>query len=77
MAVTAMLVAPSFIAASPIVLQAQSKSREALYDACMDKAEATLLKCLEAAGDTKPLCWSRFGYSKLGCTVSYFIRSIF
>ena len=74
MIVAAILVAPMFIAASPTALMAQADSRQAKYDACMEAADESLESCLEKAR-REYLCWSRFGYEKIGCTVSLGIRS--
>ncbi len=75
MMMAVMLAAPSFIMASPVVLKAQTDSRQAKYDACMDAAEEHLERCLAAARRELP-CWVRYGYEKAGCTVSLGIRSI-
>ena len=47
------------------------------YEACMDHAESQLETCLEAASElSEVLCWSRFGYDKLGCSVKYAVESL-
>jgi hypothetical protein len=78
----AILCLPPAIAATPTGLLAQEKLQEpkqdaaALYDACMDKAEATLAHCLDHAVESELLCWAAYGYNKLGCTISYAVRII-
>jgi len=76
MTVAALLAAPSFIAASPTALIAQADSPAAKYDDCMDGAEESFLNCLEAATEKDILCWSRFGWAKIACSISYGIREI-
>jgi hypothetical protein len=75
MMVSAMLVAPTFIVASPTTLVAQADSRRAKYDACIEAADESHEICLEKA-TMEFFCWSRYGYEKLGCTVSLGIRTI-
>ena len=44
------------------------------YDRCINKAEASLYDCLDFAVATESLCWSRYGYTKLYCTIRYFVE---
>ena len=77
MMVAVMLAAPTFIMASPIALKAQSRSDKARYAECIDAADKDFKYCLKHAEETDILCWAKYGYDKIGCTVSYIIRSIF
>lgn len=47
------------------------------YEKCIDRAEQALNDCLDHATLTEVLCWSRYGYAKIWCTVLYGVRSIF
>ncbi len=58
----------------PSSVMAGNNDRATRYDQCMDRAEATLNDCLDSAVATEPLCWSRFGYAKLYCTIKYFVK---
>lgn len=44
------------------------------YDQCMDRAEESFKECFEYTHATEPLCWSKFGYTKLYCTIRYFVE---
>ena len=68
----------SLLALLPIAaLAGEPPSAAMKYEACMDHAERQLAICLDAASElTEVLCWSRFGYEKLGCSVKYAIESL-
>jgi hypothetical protein len=44
------------------------------YEKCMNRAEQALRDCLDHATLTEVLCWSRYGYAKLWCTILYGVR---
>jgi hypothetical protein len=46
------------------------------YDRCITKAERSLHACLDHAVATETLCWSRYGYAKLWCSLRYAVDSI-
>jgi len=60
---------------APSVGAAASPSQA--YVECMDKADGKLVTCLRNADETEYLCWSRFGYAKMWCSVKYLVGSIF
>lgn len=47
------------------------------YDRCMTRATQSLHDCLDHAVATEALCWSRYGYAKLWCTLRYGVDEIF
>ena len=57
----------------PSSVMAGSNEPATRYDRCMDKAEASLYDCLDVAVATESLCWSRYGYAKLYCSIRYFV----
>lgn len=58
----------------PSSVMAGNNDRATRYDQCMDRAEESLYDCLNFAVATEPLCWSKFGYTKLYCTIKYFVK---
>ncbi|MFC1500288.1 hypothetical protein ACFL6T_04645 [Candidatus Zixiibacteriota bacterium] len=64
------------ILAAPSSAMALSDSPAEKYDACMDRAESSLLRCLDVSSELDYFCWSKYGYAKLWCTISYGVRSI-
>ncbi len=70
------VVAVAAILASPSAIMAQPDNPATRYDACMDRSEESLLRCLKSSGETDLLCWSTYGYAKFWCTVSYGVRTI-
>lgn len=57
-------------AAALVALPLQAHAEDTRYDKCMDRAEETLNECNKSSFDDT-LCWSRFGYQKLWCTLRY------
>ena len=53
-----------------ITMPLQARAEGTRYDDCMDRAEATLNACNKSSFDDT-LCWSRYGYQKLWCTLRY------
>jgi hypothetical protein len=73
----ASMVALALLALLPVTATGERPSAAMRYESCMDHAEGQLETCLEAASElTEVLCWSRFGYDKLGCSVRYAIESV-
>ena len=70
------IVAAAAILALPSAAMAGSGTPAEKYDACMDRAETSLIRCLDAAGEADYFCWSTFGYAKLWCTISYGVRAV-
>jgi len=50
---------------------AGNKDPATRYDRCITKSEESLYDCLEVAVATEQLCWSRYGYVKLYCSIRY------
>jgi hypothetical protein len=46
------------------------------YDRCITKSEQSLYECLDFAEATEQLCWSRYGYAKLYCSIRYAVDLI-
>lgn len=66
----------TLVAALPVVALAWDEPTAAMkYEECMDRAEERFSECLDAADGTEFLCWSRFGYAKLACSIKYAIDS--
>ena len=57
--------------AFPGAVRAQEERAAMDYEACMDAADEQFERCLEFAERTEELCWARYGYAKLGCTLKY------
>jgi len=70
------IVAAAAILALPSTAMALSGTPAEKYDLCMDRAETSFLRCLDASGESEYLCWSTFGYAKLWCTISYGFRTV-
>ncbi len=67
----------SLLTILPIASMAGQRPTAAMkYEGCMDHAERQFEICQDGASNlTEFLCWSRFGYDKLGCSVKYAIDS--
>ena len=60
----------------PSSVMAGNKDPATRYDRCITKADTSLYDCLEYAGFSEQLCWSRYGYSKLYCSLRYAVDLI-
>jgi len=61
---------------TPSVVMAYSGNPASNYDRCITEADGSLHDCLDHAVATEALCWSRYGYAKLWCTIKYAVDSI-
>jgi hypothetical protein len=68
--VFALLLALSLALTLPAAALAQEEEARD-YVSCMDAAVEQLFDCVRVADETEVLCWSRYGYAKLGCTLKY------
>ena len=62
---------------TPSTVTAYDDESAIRYDRCMTRAVNALHDCLDHAVATEGLCWSRYGYAKLWCTLRYAADSIF
>lgn len=60
----------------PTSVMAGSNDPATRYDRCITRAEESLYECLDFAVATEQLCWSRYGYAKLYCSLRYAVDLI-
>ena len=73
------LVSALILVAAPVTAPAAAAAADpaTAYLECMETAEKKFHTCLEKATVTEFLCWSKYGYDKLWCSVKYLGGSIF